>query len=369
MPTPFRRALQLALTPLLLLGACTGARGAGSGAAPTAAAPAGIAVGTGSAVDPWPSAPPAPSRPPSASTATAATRSSCSRTRAACSCWPPIRRVARCAPCRRRDSPAPPGRSRVSGTHFDSSTTARSRMLPRRSSSAAAGSAACTSRRRTAAASASRRNGRWSSCARSAAPPRRRSRAGPRRAPELVALTALDSTIHLDVRYATTNNFMGARFYDEPRAFLQRPAAEAVARVRRAPAAARARAAHARRVSAMVRDLDVLGGDAAGQKRVRRRPGRGSRHNRGAAVDLSLYDLATGAPMEMPSGYDEFSPRACADWPGRHLAAARGTATCCAARWRRRASPSTLRVVALRSPQLARYPISNVPFAELDRSH
>jgi D-alanyl-D-alanine dipeptidase len=45
-------------------------------------------------------------------------------------------------------------------------------------------------------------------------------------------------------------------------------------------------------------------------------PGQGSRHNRGAAVDLSLYDVSTRQPARMPSGYDEFSPRAFPDYPG-----------------------------------------------------
>jgi kynurenine formamidase len=53
-------------------------------------------------------------------------------------------------------------------------------------------------------------------------------------------------------------------------------------------------------------------------------PAQGSRHNRGCAVDLTLYDLKTGRPVEMPSVYDEQSPRAFPDYPGgtsleRHL--------------------------------------------------
>jgi len=58
--------------------------------------------------------------------------------------------------------------------------------------------------------------------------------AGPFRDSELVEVTSLEPGIRLDVRYATTNNFMSSVFYDEPRVFLQRPAAEAVARVHRA---------------------------------------------------------------------------------------------------------------------------------------
>ena len=45
-------------------------------------------------------------------------------------------------------------------------------------------------------------------------------------------------------------------------------------------------------------------------------PAQGSRHNRGCAVDLTLYELASGEPVEMPSGYDEFTARAYPDWPG-----------------------------------------------------
>src|SRR4051812_12692115 len=53
---------------------------------------------------------------------------------------------------------------------------------------------------------------------------------GDYRKSDLVELTRLDPTIKLDIRYATTNNFLGTVFYSQPRAFMQRPAAEAVAR-------------------------------------------------------------------------------------------------------------------------------------------
>jgi D-alanyl-D-alanine dipeptidase len=45
-------------------------------------------------------------------------------------------------------------------------------------------------------------------------------------------------------------------------------------------------------------------------------PAKGSKHNRGCAVDLSMYDLKTGKPVEMPSGYDEMTPRAYPDYTG-----------------------------------------------------
>lgn len=134
--------------------------------------------------------------------------------------------------------------------------------------------------------------------------------------PDLVELRALDPTIRYDIRYATTNNFMSNVFYSQPRAFLQRPAAEAVARAhKKLNALGYGLLIHdAYRpwyVTKMFWDAtpDSLHDFVAD-------PRAGSRHNRGAAVDLTLFDLRTGQPIEMPSGYDEFSSRAYPEYPG-----------------------------------------------------
>ena len=140
--------------------------------------------------------------------------------------------------------------------------------------------------------------------------------AGPFRDSELVEVTSLEPGIRLDVRYATTNNFMSSVFYDEPRVFLQRPAAEAVARVHRALAP------HG--YGLLLHDgyrpwyVTKMFWDATpeSQKIFVADPASGSRHNRGSAIDLNLYDLATGRPVDMVGGYDEFSPRSFADYPG-----------------------------------------------------
>lgn len=133
---------------------------------------------------------------------------------------------------------------------------------------------------------------------------------------DMVEPVDLDPSIQLDVRYATTNNFMDAAFYDEPRLYLQRPAAEALVR------------AH-ERVSTFGYGFLLHDGyrpwyvtkmfwDATpeDQKQFVANPASGSRHNRGAAIDLSLYELETGEPVRTVSGYDEFSPRAYPDYPG-----------------------------------------------------
>ncbi len=136
------------------------------------------------------------------------------------------------------------------------------------------------------------------------------SEAGPFRSAELVEVTTLDSTIRLDIRYATSDNFLSTPLYSQPRAFLQRPAAEAVVRIHRALAPLG--------YGLLIHDayrpwyITKVFWDATppSQHDFVADPATGSRHNRGCAVDLTLYVLKTGKPVAMPSLYDEFSPRA-----------------------------------------------------------
>lgn len=146
------------------------------------------------------------------------------------------------------------------------------------------------------------------------APPPREN--GTFRKSELVELTLLDSTIHLDIRYATTDNFMGEKFYSQARAFLQRPGAEALIRAHRS--------LRGMGYGLLIHDayrpwyVTKMFWDATPteQKDFVADPAKGSRHNRGCAVDLSLYDLKTGKVVEMVCGYDEFSRRAYPGYPG-----------------------------------------------------
>ena len=133
---------------------------------------------------------------------------------------------------------------------------------------------------------------------------------------DLVELRKLDPTIKLDVRYATTNNLFGTVFYSQPRAFLQRTPAEALVRINRKLKEAG--------YGLLVHDgyrpwyVTKVFWDATPQdkKLFVADPSKGSRHNRGAAVDLTLYDLKTGKPVEMVSTYDETTDRAHPDYPG-----------------------------------------------------
>ncbi len=140
--------------------------------------------------------------------------------------------------------------------------------------------------------------------------------AGEFRAPDLIEPAELDPSIRLDIRYATTRNFLGTALYSQPRAFLQRPAAQALVRVQRTLTADG--------YGLLVHDayrpwyVTKMFWDATPQDlhRFVADPAKGSRHNRGCAVDLTLYDLKTGRAVEMPSLYDEMSERAYPDYAG-----------------------------------------------------
>ena len=133
---------------------------------------------------------------------------------------------------------------------------------------------------------------------------------------DLVELVKLDRTIKLDIRYATSNNFLSTPVYTQARAFLQRPAAEALLH------------AHlelkAQGYGLIIHDgyrpwyVTKIFWDATpdDKKIFVADPAEGSRHNRGCAVDLSLYALKTGKEVKMPSGYDEMSDRAFTDYAG-----------------------------------------------------
>ena len=136
------------------------------------------------------------------------------------------------------------------------------------------------------------------------------------RQPDLVDIAALDPAIHLDIRYATTNDFLGTPVYTQARAFLQRPAADALLRaLRRLQPYGYALLIHdAYRpwyVTKIFWDATPLEG-----KIFVADPAQGSRHNRGCAVDLTLYERKTGNPVQMPGTYDEMSPRSFPDYPG-----------------------------------------------------
>jgi D-alanyl-D-alanine dipeptidase len=129
-------------------------------------------------------------------------------------------------------------------------------------------------------------------------------------------LARLDTTIRLDIRYATARNFLNRPVYPTARALLRRPAAEALLRAHRHLL----RQGYGLLVFDCYRPWSVtkLFWDSTPPERRAfvADPARGSRHNRGCAVDCTLYDRVTGAEVPMPSAYDEFSGRAASNFAG-----------------------------------------------------
>ena len=187
--------------------------------------------------------------------------------------------------------------------------------------------------------------------------------------PDLVDLTRLDPTIKLDVRYAGSRNFLGAPVYPEARAFLERPAAEALAAV--------SSRLHALGYGLLVYDAYrpwyvtkmFWNGTPKEKKIFVANPREGSRHNRGCAVDLTLYDTKTGRPVPMTGGYDEMSERSYPTYPG-------GTSL---ERWHRDLLRHAMEEEGFTVHRYEwwhfdyrgwrRYPILNLTFEDLDRSN
>jgi D-alanyl-D-alanine dipeptidase len=136
------------------------------------------------------------------------------------------------------------------------------------------------------------------------------------RKPDLVDLATLGAGIHFDIRYATKNNVLGEPLYSQARAFLQRPAAEALVKA--------GETLRAQGFEFLIHDayrpwyVTKMFWDATPERLhgFVADPQKGSKHNRGCAVDLSLYYLNSGKPVVMPSGYDEMTSRAFPDYTG-----------------------------------------------------
>ncbi len=185
------------------------------------------------------------------------------------------------------------------------------------------------------------------------------------RRPELVELSRLDRALRLDVRYATADNFVGRPVYTEARAFLQRPAAEALVRARRA--------LRKKGYGIVVFDgyrpwhVTKLFWDLTPEdkKAFVADPARGSRHNRGCAVDLTLFDLRTGRQVSMPSGYDEMSERSHINYAGGSVKERRARDTLRAAMEAEGFTPYEPEWWHYDFKDWREYPILNLSFAEI----
>ena len=124
----------------------------------------------------------------------------------------------------------------------------------------------------------------------------------------MVNLEKAINGIKMDIRYATKNNFTKEVIYTEPKAFLRKPVAEALKKVQDSLAfykiGIKIFDAY-RPYAATLRFYEVYP-----DTNFVASPWKGSRHNRGCAVDLTLIELANGKELPMPTPFDDFSPKA-----------------------------------------------------------
>lgn len=127
---------------------------------------------------------------------------------------------------------------------------------------------------------------------------------------ELVNLEKFIPGLVMEIRYATTNNFTGKKIYNLPRAYARRPVAESLKKIQ----------ADLKKQGLGLKIFDgyrpysatVMFYETYRDTTYVASPYKGSRHNRGCAMDLTIIDLKTGKELPMPTEYDSFKKEA---WP------------------------------------------------------
>ena len=137
----------------------------------------------------------------------------------------------------------------------------------------------------------------------------------PKAKSKLVEVVKFDPSIKLDIKYATKNNFLGKPVYKEAKAFLQEEVVHELVKINK---------------EFKKNDYGIIIFDGyrpwsvtkifwdetpIDKRKFVANPEKGSIHNRGCAVDISLYDLKNGKEVKMPSEYDDFSEKAYPSYP------------------------------------------------------
>ena len=125
---------------------------------------------------------------------------------------------------------------------------------------------------------------------------------------DFIALLDVNSTIALDIRYAKTTNFTGKIIYPQEGCYARMPVAHALDAAQKELALS----GLGLKIFDAYRPLryQQLFWDIMPDERYVADPQKGSKHNRGAAIDLTLIRLADGTELEMPSDFDDLSARA-----------------------------------------------------------
>lgn len=181
---------------------------------------------------------------------------------------------------------------------------------------------------------------------------------------DFIRILSLDSTIQVDLIYATANNFTGKVLYDSDQCFLRQAVAERLVRVQRAlrqqglglkiwdgyrPHSVQYK------MWELVPNPDYVGD-----------PKKGSRHNRGAAVDLTLVD-SLGQELLMPTDYDDFSAKARRDYQNLPVEAIKNRQVLESAMKAEGFLPLASEWWHFDDPEWQKYEIVDIPITELVR--
>lgn len=125
---------------------------------------------------------------------------------------------------------------------------------------------------------------------------------------ELIEIKKAIPSVVLDIRYATKNNFMKEVMYKQPKAFARKPVVEQLKKIQ----AILNKKGYGLKIFDAYRPyaITVAFWEKASDKNFVANPAKGSKHNRGCAVDLTIIDLKTGKDVQMPTPYDSFEAAA-----------------------------------------------------------
>jgi zinc D-Ala-D-Ala dipeptidase len=126
----------------------------------------------------------------------------------------------------------------------------------------------------------------------------------------MLELRSVSPNIVYDLRYASTNNFMKKRMYPAKtsQTFLRAPAAHALAKVQQQLN----EKGYGLKIFDAYRPYSVTVAfwEPIKDERYVANPAKGSGHNRGLAVDLTVIDIKTGKELDMGTGFDNFTDTA-----------------------------------------------------------
>lgn len=183
---------------------------------------------------------------------------------------------------------------------------------------------------------------------------------------DLVDIRGLDSTIVVDLKYATADNFVGDTLYAANVCFLRRATAERLVRVQR-----RLREAGlGLKVYDCYRPLSVQWRmwELIPDTRYVADPRKGSRHNRGAAVDVTLVD-SNWQELLMPSSFDDFTERASRSFMAAPPEALRHRALLEEAMTAEGFLPLPSEWWHFDDPEWQRYPVLDIPLEKMQERH